>query len=412
MALQIVATRPDPAVLTLPWSQPLVEWGDDLVVPLPRGISRHVVRFVRVRDRVYAVKETRAQIAHREYRLLRDLSRLDLPSVIPVGVVTGRATADGEPIEAALITRQLAFSVSYRGLFARGLRAASIPKVIDALVVLLTRLHLSGFFWGDCSLSNTLFRRSAGDFVAYLVDAETGELHPELSDGQRAYDLDTATGNVFAEIMDLQAGGLLSESLDPYETVDRLNEQYQALWAELVGPEEFSVDEMWRVESRIRRLNELGFDVDELDVVTDFDGATVRLQPKVVDAGHHCRRLQALTGLDVEDNQARRLLSDLDAFAVANELQDKDMAVIAHRWLTEVFEPVGALLPAKLRGTLSPAEFFHEILEHRWYLSEQAGHEVDLFDATRSYVDDVLERETQSRLNQPTLTPDEERLVR
>jgi hypothetical protein len=96
MALHIVATRPDPALVRLPWSTPLAEWSDDYVVPLPRGLSRHIVRIVRLGDRTYAIKETQHDLAFREYRLLRDLHRLGLPAVKPVGVVTGRKRAGAD----------------------------------------------------------------------------------------------------------------------------------------------------------------------------------------------------------------------------------------------------------------------------------------------------------------------------
>ncbi len=385
MALRMVATAPQPSLMSLPWHVPLHEWDDRVTVALPRGLSRHIVRFVRIRTDVYAVKETREPIAWREYRLLRDLRRIRAPAVEPMGVVTGRETPDGQELEACLVTKQLAASMPYREMFSRGVRADTMPRLVDALVVLLTKLHLAGFFWGDCSLSNTLFRRSAGEFAAYLVDAETGELHPELSNGQRMYDLDIACGNLFAEMLDLQAGGLVADEFDPHQLVDGLFGRYETLWGELTGPEQFNTDEMWRIERRISRLNELGFDVDELDIVTDWDGATVHIQPKVVDAGHHRRVLQGLTGLDVEDNQARRLLNDLNAFTATLGLQQQDPAQVAHRWLTEIFEPIVAMAPPSRRTTLEAAEAFHEILEHRWYLSERAGHEVDLFDTARDY---------------------------
>jgi hypothetical protein len=326
MALRITATRPDPALVTLlPWHLPLDQWDGPFMVPLPRGISRHVVRFVRLDEHIYAVKETREPIAFGEYRLLRDLRRIKVPAVEPVGVVTGRESPDGEDIEPCLVTRHLGSSMPYRQMFSRGVRADTMPRLVDALVVLLTKLHLAGFYWGDCSLSNTLFRRSAGEFAAYLVDAETGELHPQLSDGQRAYDLEIGTGNVFGEMLDLQAGGFMAEAFDPFAIVDRITDRYECLWSELTGVEDFTTDEMWRIQLRIERLNDLGFDIDELDIVTDWDGCTARIQPKVVDAGHHNRRLQGLTGLDVEENQARRLLNDLDAFGAANELQMEDL---------------------------------------------------------------------------------------
>ncbi len=391
MALRIVASRPDPAVVTLPWSTPLEDWGDEYVVPLPRGLSRHVVRIVRLGERTYAVKETQEDLAFREYRLLRELRRLGLPAVVPQGVVAGRLGPSGEELPAALMTAHLRFSLSYRTLFAQGLSsAANLPKLVDALVVLIVRLHLAEFYWGDVSLSNVLFRRNAGEFAAYLVDAETGELRPALSAQMREYDVALGCENVFAEILDLQASGTLDEAVAADEVIDLIQARYDALWAELTGAEEFSADETWRIEQRIERLNDLGFDVDELDIVHEHGGDRLRIQPKVVALGHHSRELQELTGLRVEENQARRLLNDIAAFTAHFGLGDEDRELVANRWLTQVYEPIMALVPAEARGKLEPAEIFHEILVHRWYLSERAGHEVNILETARDYIETVL----------------------
>ena len=150
------------------------------------------MRFVRLDDRVLAVKETNPRIAKYEFKLLRKLQRLGAPCVMPLAVVTGREDASGAPLEAALVTAHLQFSLPYRALFSQSLRAETVVRFVDALAVLLVRLHLLGFYWGDVSLSNALFRRDAAEFTAYLVDAETGELHDTLSDGQRVNDLDLA----------------------------------------------------------------------------------------------------------------------------------------------------------------------------------------------------------------------------
>ena len=390
MALHIVASRPDPALVRLPWSTPLAEWSDDYVVPLPRGLSRHIVRIVRLGDLTYAIKETQEQVAFREYRLLRDLQRLGLPAVKPVGVVTGREDDNDEALPCALLTEHLAFSLPYRALFAHGTSAESLPSLVDALVVLLVRLHLTDFYWGDVSLSNVLFRRSAGGFAAYLVDAETGELRPTLSRQMRQYDVQVGCENVFAELLDLQAGGRISPSVEGHAIVALIQKRYDDLWNELTREEEFGVDEMWRIEQRVERLNELGFDVDELDIVTDFDGDRIRIQPKAVEAGHHSRELQSLTGLCVEDAQACRLLNDMTAFIAHYDLGRENKAIAANRWLTEIFEPIMAMVPVEARGKLEPAEIFHEILVHRWYLSERAGHEVGIFETARDYIDHVL----------------------
>jgi hypothetical protein len=390
MPLQMLAAPSDPALLDLPWQVPLERWPADQLVSLPRGISRHVVRFVRIGDAVYAVKEVGEALARREYGLLRQLERRDIPAVEAVGVVTGREDEDGQPLDSALVTRHLQFSLPYRALFSSTLRPDTARRLLDALAALLVRLHTAGFYWGDCSFSNTLFRRDAGAFAAYLVDAETGDLQAVLSDGQRSYDVDLARTNIAGELLDLDAGGLLHESIDPIATSDEVVQRYRDLWDELLGAETFDSGERYRIDNRIRRLNDLGFDVAELTIVTDIDGRTVQLEPKVVDAGHHSRRLLRLTGLDVEENQARRLLNDLDAFKAAKDVQGENEEIVAHRWLAEAFEPVVRSIPKELRGKLEPAEVFHEVLEHRWFLSEREGRDVGLMPAAASYLSTVL----------------------
>ncbi|GAB3582153.1 DUF4032 domain-containing protein [Calidifontibacter terrae] len=390
MALDITAGRPWPALLDLPWSTPLEEWPDDLLAALPRGISRHVVRFVRLEGRIIAVKEIKADIARREYDMLRALRRLDQPCVEAVGVVSGRTAADGTPLDACLLTRHLQFSLPYRAMLSQTLSEESVTRLVDALAILLVRLHLVGFWWGDVSLSNTLFKRNAGSFAAYLVDAETGELRNELSRGQRDHDLDIARVNIAGELMDLQAGGYLDEELDPVELSEQILRRYDDLWGALTELESFQMDQRWRVEERIRTLNELGFDVGELDITTDFDGTSVSIQPKVVDAGHHSRRMLRLTGLEVEDNQARRLLNDLDSFRASQDRQNDDEDVVAHDWLTRIYEPITRSVPPAMRAKLEPAELFHEVLEHRWYMSERAQHDVTIEVAAKDYVDHVL----------------------
>lgn len=399
MALRVVASRPDPSLLPLPWGVPLADWDDEHLVGLPRGLSRHVVRIIRTGPGgTYVAKETETTIALREYRLLRELTHLRLPTVEPQCVITGREDAQGDPLPAVLVTRHLQYSLPYRWLFTHGVDATQIPELIDALVVLLVRLHLANFYWGDVSLSNVLFRRAAGEFAAYLVDAETGELRDTLSDHMREHDVTVGCENVFAELMDLQASGEVRGEVDGLQVIELLRARYAALWSELTGAEEFGSEELWRVEQRIGRLNELGFDVDEIEMVqaegdadASTDGPRYRLQPKVVELGHHARELQGLTGLNVEENQARRLLNDLASYTASTcAPRSEDPAVVANNWFRKIYKPIIELVPAELRAAHEPAEIFHEILEHRWYLSELQGSEVDIFDAARDYIAKVL----------------------
>lgn len=390
-AINIKSMSVDPALLDLPWNIPLEQWPPEVLAALPRGISRHIVRFVNLNSNVIAVKEISSFVADREYEMLRDLLRLGAPCVRPIAVITGRVDANGEELNSVLITEHLSYSLPYRALFSQYMRPETATRLIDALAVLLVRLHLLGFFWGDVSLSNTLFRRDAGAFAAYLVDAETGELHPEgLTSGKRMYDIELARTNIIGELMDLQAGGLLEEDVDTIGVGDRIVSRYLELWDVLTGEESFSMSERWRVANRIERLNSLGFDVGELSMTTDLDGTHLSIQPKVVDAGHYHRQIMRLTGLDVQEGQARRMLNDLEAYRSLWNRKDEPLEIAAHAWLADVFEPTIAAVPAEMRRKLEPAEIFHEVLEHRWYMSEAAGYDVSMQDAVADYVANVL----------------------
>ncbi|GEP48721.1 DUF4032 domain-containing protein [Microbacterium saccharophilum] len=406
-SLTITASSIDAGLLALPWATPLGEWPSETIVSLPKGISRHLVRFANLSGRVVAVKETTAEMARREYEMLGSLARLDVPCVDRVAVIGGRRDAKGEELPAALVTSHLRFSLPYRALFTQVLRPDTANRLVDALALLLVRLHTVGFFWGDVSLSNTLFRRDAGAFAAYLVDAETGELHEAgLTRGQREHDLDVARTNIAGEIMDLEAGGRLEGGVDAVAIADGIVSSYHSLWAALTDSETFSVDEAWHITERVQRLNDLGFDIGEMSIDTTQDGTRVSIQPKVVDAGHHQRRLLRLTGLDVQENQARRLLNDMDEFRARVSRLGSDEEMVAHEWLTRVFEPVVKAIPWDLRAKLEPAEVFHQVLEHRWYMSQARGRSVPLAEVLSSYVDNVLRhrRDEATVMGPPTET--------
>ena len=400
--LQFVPGREPPDLLGLPWAVPLTGWTHPRLVRMVMGPSRHVVRFVRDGERVYALKEMSGSDAEREYAMLRLLATERLPAVEAVGLVTGREATEGEPLDAVLVTRYLDYSLPFHYLFSKGVPGPGFGRrLVDAGVVLLARLHLDGVFWGDCSLSNLLFRRDAGALMAYLVDAETAERHQPLPDGMRQADLELARENVVGGLLDLRAAGNLPTDVDAVVVADRLEERYRLLWDELTGTEEVDAGEQHLIERRLRRLNHLGFDVDELVVEHDAAVDRLRIRPAVVEEGHHCRELRRLTGLEVQENQARRLLNDIASFGAhlsRTEGHPLPQAVVAARWMTEVYEPIVARVPDDLTGRLEPAELFHELLEHRYYLSEAAGHEVDNDTALSSYLESVLRFRTVERV--------------
>ena len=397
-------------LLDLPFETPLADWNDRRLVQVPRGISRHVVRFVRIQHEIFAIKEANERYVLREHRLLRELAERSVPVVDAFGTVLDRRDSDGDPLQGLLITKHLPFSLPYRSLFTgRGLPDLRI-RLLDSLAELFVRIHLAGFYWGDCSLSNTLFRRDAGALAAYLVDAETGELHPQLSPGQRAHDLDIATENIAGELFDLQAAGYAND-IDPVETAMALTPRYEGLWAELVSDEVIARDESYRINQRIERLNALGFDVSELAIKTEEDGRKLRFGTQVVEPGHHQRRLFELAGLRVQENQARALLADLARFRakwIEGTGADVPEDLAARRWLDEKFYGTLELVPPELRGKLPDAELYFEINEHRWFLSEAQGHDVGRAAAVKSYVDTVLRYLPDAKVEVLTGPPTEE----
>ncbi len=395
MALRITGLGEEIAAVTgLPWNVSLEEWPEDPLLAEKRGISRHIVRLVRSTDdpdsEVYAVKETVSEFANREYKILRELSHLNAPCVEQVAVVEGRVDANGEELPCAIVTRFLPYSLPYRVLLSGAVTAQEITTMASALALLLVRLHLLGFWWGDCSLSNTLFRRDAEGFAAYLVDAETGEFQKTLSDGQREHDLDIVHFNVAAELEDLALSGVLYPGMEPVRASDAVIRRYRRIWATLKERQLLDPKDRHAVERAMRQLHDLGFAVEEVAITIDGDTQMISFQPKLVAAGYHSQRLRDLTGLETEELQAKRLLASFDRYNARENKLELSINEMAKKWIAEVFEPVISRVPDDMRGRVERAQMFHEILENRWYLSEKAGYDVGLDEATDNYCAEIL----------------------
>jgi hypothetical protein len=379
------------ALLTLPWERPLEEWTDEEApfVELPVGESRHVVRFISTGSELLALKELPVRPGRREYEVMRELEARGAPAVTPIGLVE-RPEDDAS----VLVTRYLARSLQLRRLFRRLPDAARRHRelFLDAMANLLVELHRSGFYWGDCSLANTLLLRDGQRLQAYLVDAETSEVHDSLSDGQRWLDVGIAVENLAGDLLDIAAasGRPLAEAEEDLAAAISLKDRYEALWNEIHAAEPIKPDERYRIEKRLRRLNALGYVIEEviLEAGSGDDGPVAKLRVAVGSRRFHAERLRQLTGLDVGEGQATILLNDLAAWAGlraeaptearTNEIAASDAALqrVAHRWLVEVFEPTVERLQATLGAEVDPVQAYCDFLEVKWLLSEEAGHDV------------------------------------
>jgi hypothetical protein len=355
---------------------------------LPVGPSRHLVRFLVTDRRTYALKEEPLAVAMAEYDVLRHLETLGLPSVGAVGLAEAPDRGSG-----ILVTRYLDFSIQYRRLLMRFPLGpgAYRDRLLDAMASLLVDLHRAGVFWGDCSLANTLFRRDGDKIQAYLVDAETSEIHPQLSDGQRAYDLEILIENVAFGLADLGAmQGRDDASDDAVEAAESVALRYAELWEELHLEPELSPDDRQAVRARVRRLNELGFAVDEIALEPAAGGeGTVRLRVAVANRRFHSRQLERLTGLVALEGQARLLLNDLHEYRAWLEYDEHravDEREGVRRWRRDVLDPsLATLLPAIGPGR-DPLQAYCDVLEEKWILSELLGTDVGLENAMDAYL--------------------------
>lgn len=382
------------ALANLPWEKPLEEWPEDPSLTAQRGISRHIVRLVRSTpdpdSEIYAVKETVEEFATREYEALRELGLRGAPSVSQIAIVNGRLTPQGEELPCAIVTRFLPYSLPYRVVLSGDVTQHDITNMANALAYLLVRLHLLGFWWGDCSLSNTLFRRDADGFAAYLVDAETGEFQKNLSNGQREHDLELARFNVAAELEDLKLAGVLFPAMDPIRASESVITRYRKIWKALSEPQVLPANDRHAVERAMRSLQDIGFAVEEVDLQLAGDKSTLTFMPKLVAPNYHSLRLKELMGLETEEFQAKRILASFDRFRSREISRTPDKHEAAQRWLHEVFNKVVGSVPPNLQGRVEDAQLFHEVLEHRWYLGEKAGIDVGLEKATADYIESVL----------------------
>ncbi len=394
---------PTPGLVGLPWDRPLSEW----VVPdvplrdIAVGMSRHLVKFVDADGQLWAVKDMPPRVAIKEYDVLRRLEEMGLPAVRPAGLVL-----QPEFDTAILVTRYLEGSWQYRRLFMRlpPDQPRHRARLLDAMAGLLVELHRHGVFWGDCSLANTLFSRDGQLLQAWLVDAETSEIHPSLSRGQRRHDLEILVENVAEGLVDLAER--LGRPEEMHSTLiaeaEQVQVRYETLWELLHAEPAFGFSDRYRVEGTIRRLNELGFAVDELSLQPDSaDPSRLKLHVAVGDRRYHAQRLQELTGLDVGEGQARILLGDLRAYQaqLCREVgHDVDERTAARLWVIEVLTPYEQLAHEAVHHTGTPIQAYCDLLEVRWLLSEKDAHDVGTNRALAALARDVIPTDSAAKM--------------
>lgn len=381
-----------PGFSELPWDISLVNWPGvcDTLVKVDRGLSRHPVEFVIVKGDIFAIKEMPAGLAQAEHSNLLVLEQLRLPAVKAAGYASYRSQ---EVERSMLISRFLDRALPYRSLFISRSLSSYRDYLLDAMAGLLVQLHLAGIFWGDCSLSNTLFRRDAGMLQAYLVDAETvecydGPLPPTL----RLHDLQIMGENLAGDLGDLSAQNLLMDGLPLEDTSRSIRLRYQNLWEQINQQIVINPNEKYRIHEQIQAINSIGFSVSDVIVEPVHNGDKINFQVIVTDRNFHRDQLLGLTGIETEEMQARTMMNEIQELKVSlshSQNRSTPTSLAAFKWLHEIYLPVIEKLKPLIVDSADPAELYCQILEHKWYLSETAqhdvGHHVAVEDFLRSF---------------------------
>ena len=368
-----------PVFNLLPWEIPLVEWRGqcNYLVEVPRGVSRHPVEFVNLDGALYAIKEMSTDLVEEEYRHLVALEEMRLPAVNPVGRVDPGGSAHGRSY---LITKFLDKSLPYRSLFMSSSLSGYRDHLLDAMAGLLVQLHYKGVFWGDCSLSNTLFRRDVGTLQAYLVDAETVELSPgSLPPTMRLHDLQIMEENIAGDLADLSSQNLLMNGLPLDDTSSSIRLRYQNLWEQINRQIIIAPNERYRIHEQIQALNSIGFSVGEVIVEPVEDGDMISFQVVVTDRNFHRDQLLGLTGVEAEEMQARTMMNEILELKgrMSHSLnRSTPISLAAFRWMEDYYQPILEMLNPLIDRSGDAAELYCQVLEHKWYLSESAQHDV------------------------------------
>jgi len=373
-----LSVRPDhPDFVDLDWSEPISQWDSDRLVTMPEGIHRHPVVFVAYTQGIYAIKELPIRFARHEFETLGAMEEITRHVAVPVGLVERPWIDPSSESSGAVITAYVSHAFPYRHLVSGHDFGQRRDSLLDAFAGLLVELHLHGFYWGDCSLSNTLYRWDASSIEASMIDAETSSIYDHISRGQRLEDLSIMEINVAGEMGDIAAEhGVSIDDADLHLGFD-ISARYGALWRELTTSLVVTAGDHYRIRHRIDRLNALGFAVESIDLIPVDDGVNVKMRVKVGGRQYHSERLRQIVGIDTSENQARSILSDLSYHeAKLGHTSETRKSVGAMKWRSLVFEPLVHQISTDLPDE-PPYQAYCDFLAFRLKAATERNRDID-----------------------------------
>jgi hypothetical protein len=162
------------------------------------------------------------------------------------------------------------------------------------------------------------------------------------------------------------------------------------LWNELNDQIIVGAEERYRIRERVERLNDLGFEVDDFELVPTGDGGSLlRMQVAVGGRNYHASRLRELTRIEASENQARQILSDLQYYEATHPARSATgKAVTAIQWRVEIFEPIMTRIAAALGPGADPVQGYVDFLHFRFLLSAAQGRDVPTAEAFELWLEE------------------------
>ena len=348
----------------LPWNIPLNKWDDSHVnfLDIRKGISKHIVRFIKTKDYSFAVKQTNPISAYFESETFTKLLQKGIHTLIPAGYVFYKKNLfemNSEESEglAFIVTILETKSIPHSILFKWDFSEESRKSIYKAAAELLANLHFKNIYWGDASLSNILIK-----FIK--VQDEKGKLHTEL----KAFLSDSETIQILKKIGNEHIKKDLKRFFNSMETIDEefpkaksdktissldndksfFEKEYKANYALLVKIQEFEDSTGLKVHKHFFRIT---------------DQYSIESILKQIE--EHKWYLSEKNGSEVETTFA------------------------ANDWIEKIYKPIikefNKLKIFDYFPNTNSVKLYTDIMAHKYYLSLEKGEDVGIYSAIRSY---------------------------
>ena len=356
----------------LPWDTPLIEWNDKQVkfLDVRKGISKHIVRFIKTKDFAFAIKQTNPISAYFESETFTKLLQKGIHTLIPSGYVFYKKNlfeknAEEKESLAFIVTILEAKSIPHSILFKWDFSDTSRKSIYKSAAELLANLHFNNIFWGDASLSNILIKfikvkdeqgKSHTELKAFLSDSETIQILKKISGELIKNDLKGFYDSIKL-ISDEHPQKETSKSISVLE-IDKkyFKQEYNTHYNLLVKSDQFEKTTGLEIQKHFFKITDQ-YSIDSI----------------LKQIEEHKWYLSEKSG------------SEIDNTFAANE------------WIEKIYKPIikefNKLKIFDYFPNTNSVKLYTDIMAHKYYLSIEKGEDIGIYSAIRSYSEKHSDKE-------------------